>query len=798
MIRSDATARRDLHAVHAEFDLVIVGGGLAGTCCAITAARQGVKVALVQDRPVLGGNSSSEVRLWVLGATSHMGNNNRWAREGGVIDEILVENTFRNPEGNALVFDTVLLEKVLEEPNITLLLNTAVYEVEKSDDETIAAVKGFCSQNSTEYELRAPLFVDASGDGIVGFLAGAAFRMGAETRDEFGEAFAPTAEYGELLGHSIYFYSRDAGRPVKFTAPTFALKDVTTIPRWRAFNAREIGCQLWWIEYGGRRDTVHDTEDIKWELWKVVYGVWDHIKNSGQFPEAENLTLEWVGTIPGKRESRRFEGDYMLTQQDVVEQRTHDDAVSFGGWAIDLHPADGVYSDMPGCNQWHSKGVYPIPFRCMYSRNVTNLLLAGRTISASHVAFGSTRVMATCAHNAQAVAVAAALCKELGCRPRDLLATQRMQRLQRDLTRMGQYIPHVGVADDTDAVRAARVTASSVLSLEQLPPCGDVVRLDGARAMLLPLQAGPVPEISFWAHAESDEKLVVQLRTCSRDASFTPDEVLDAQVVVVESAEGRAVAHSARATAAAALATSGDAAKSQATAGAASASVATAGLRRVRVQFNAAIETARYAMVCFLPNPAVSLALSDTRVTGVLALRHTVDYKVSKSAVQRPPAGIGVDSFEFWLPERRPGGRNLAMAFDPPLRGFGPENVASGPERPTDAANAWVADVSDERPVLEMRWDAPRTLHRLTLCFDTDFDHPMESVLMGHPERRMPFCVGDVRVTDGAGRLLAELADNHQTRRTLELSGVTTDALRIELRRPAGNIPASLFRVRVS
>ena len=153
---------------------------------------------------------------------------------------------------------------------------------------------------------------------------------------------------------------------------------------------------MWWLEYGGRFDTVHETEKIKWELWKVVYGIWDHIKNSGEFPDAGNLTPDWAGMILGKRESRRFEGDYMLIQQDVVEQRPHYDAVSFGGWSIDLHPADGVFSEKPGCNQWHSKGVYQIPYRCMYSRNIRNLFLAGRIISASHAAFGSSRVMATC------------------------------------------------------------------------------------------------------------------------------------------------------------------------------------------------------------------------------------------------------------------------------------------------------------------------------------------------------------------------------------------------------------------
>src|SRR5690606_21931517 len=158
-----------------------------------------------------------------LGATSHMGNNNRWSREGGVIDELLVENMYRNPEGNAILFDLVLLDKVMGESNITLLLNTAVYSVEKDGPERIRAVRAFCSQNSTEYRLEAPLFCDASGDGIVGFLAGAAFRMGAESREEFDEPMAPDADYGELLGHSLYFYSKDTGSPVQFIPPSFVV-----------------------------------------------------------------------------------------------------------------------------------------------------------------------------------------------------------------------------------------------------------------------------------------------------------------------------------------------------------------------------------------------------------------------------------------------------------------------------------------------------------------------------------------------------------------------------------------------
>ncbi|HEX9600699.1 MAG TPA: FAD-dependent oxidoreductase, partial [Mariniflexile sp.] len=394
-----------------EADLVVIGGGLSGVCAAVVAARDGLKVILVQDRPILGGNASSEIRLWALGATSHMGNNNRWSREGGLINEILLDNLNRNKQGNPLIFDTILLEKTYNEKNITLLLNTAVCEITKINEKAIKNVKAFCSQNSINYILSAPLFCDASGDGIVAFQAGASFRMGAETTDEFDEGFAPNIEdYGNLLGHSLYFYTKDVGKSVSYTAPSFAIKNAEELPRIRNYQLGEHGCKLWWVEYGGRLDTIHQSEDIKFELWKVIYGIWDYVKNSGKYPEAENLTLEWVGTIPGKRESRRFEGDYILNQKDIVEQRDYYDRVAFGGWAMDLHPADGIYSKHNSCTQWHSKGVYSIPYRCYYSKDIDNLFLAGRIISATHVAFGSSRVMLTCAHGAQAVGKAASLC----------------------------------------------------------------------------------------------------------------------------------------------------------------------------------------------------------------------------------------------------------------------------------------------------------------------------------------------------------------------------------------------------
>ncbi|GAB4009296.1 hypothetical protein GCM10028808_17500 [Spirosoma migulaei] len=756
MIREQAADKRTLKTIRHDADLIVVGGGLSGVCCAITAARAGIRVVLVQDRPVLGGNSSSEVRLWVLGATSHMGNNNRWAREGGVIDELLLENLYRNPEGNPLIFDTILLEKVVLEPNITLLLNTVVYEVEKSNAETISGLKAFCSQNSTAYDLVAPLFCDASGDGIVGFQAGAAFRMGAERHEEFGEKFAPTEEYGELLGHSLYFYTKDTGRPVRFVPPAYALDDITKIPRYKRFNAQEYGCQLWWIEYGGRLDTVHDTETIKWELWKVVYGVWNYIKNSGQFPEAETMTLEWIGQIPGKRESRRFEGDYMLTQQDVVEQRTHPDAVAFGGWSIDLHPADGIFSEKPGCNQWHSKGIYQIPFRSLYSHNITNLFLAGRIISASHVAFGSSRVMATGAHVAQAVGMAAAVATRNHLLPRDLTEPMHIRVLQQELLKAGQHIPGIELQDDDDLTQQAKLSASSEFVLSDLPPDGPLLPLTSSAAQMLPLPIGPVPQITAFVTADQDTMLTVELRRSSKPFNHTPDVTLETLSIPVRK-----------------------------------------GKQELNLPFTSQLSESQYVFVMFIKNEHIHLQYSQLRITGVLSVFNKINPAVSNYGKQEPTEDIGVDTFEFWCPERRPAGHNIALRIQPGIRVFSPANVRNGIQRPTNQPNAWVADVRDANPTLTLNWPTRQKISRVELRFDTDFDHPLETVIMIHPETIGPFCVQEYVVCNDQQERIFHQAHNHQTNNTIRFEQpIETSSLTIHLKKKDGLAPASLMEVR--
>jgi hypothetical protein len=673
-----------------------------------------------------------------------------------VIDEILLENIYRNPEGNPVILDSLLLEKVADEERITLLLNTAVDSVDMGSGHVIQSVSAYCSQNETRYSLSAPLFCDASGDGIVGYLSGAAYRMGSESSGEFAEPLAPPDSRDDLLGDSMYFYSKDTGRPVRYVAPRFALKDITEIPHFRRFRASDSGCELWWLEYGGRLDTVYDTEEIKWELWRVIFGVWDYIKNSGLFPEAATLTLEWVGVVPGKRESRRFEGDYILTQADVFEQRSHWDAVSVGGWAVDLHPADGVYSPLPSCTQWHAPGVYQIPYRCLYSRNVANLFLTGRLISVSHVAFGSTRVMATCAQNGQAVGMAAALCNKWGQRPRDLSEAGRMRQLQDELLAAGQYIPGLSLGDPGDLALSGEVAASSRLVLGEFRGCGEFAGLDVARAMLIPVEAGNVPRIGVRVGTESATTLVAELRGSSVVGNFTPDRLLGRAEVSLDG-PGRSVKW---------------------------------------FDFHAAVETPQYVFVCLMPALGVSVELTDQRVTGVLSLSQRMERSVARAAVQEAFPEAGVPRVEFWLPERRPGGRNWALMISPGLDVFGPSNAVNGLRRPACGPNAWVADPEDPAPTLTLRWPSPTSIGRVVVTLDTDLDHPLESVLRGHPEREMPSCVRGYRLRDDMGRVLYECSDNHLTRNSVSFSRpVTTSALSMEVTETRG-WPASVFEVR--
>jgi hypothetical protein len=451
-------------------DVCIAGGGLAGVCAALAAARHGARVVLLQDRSRLGGNSSSEVKMHVVGANSHRGRPG-W-REGGIIEELRLADAAGNPQRCWEPWDLLLYDKVVSEPNITLLLETALYAAVKKG-EAIESIMARSDRSEHLYRVRAPLFVDATGDSRLGLEAGAEMRSGREARSEFNESLAPEKADNETLGSSILFTSRDYGRPMPFAPPQWARKVTREQLKFRSIATWEYG--YWWIEWGGNLNTVWDNERIRFELLSIAMGIWDYIKNSGQHPTSANWAMDWLGMMPGRRGSRRMVGDHLMTEHDLL-RGTFPDAVAIGGWPMDDHPPGGFdRSDLPPNTVLKTDEVYGIPLRSLYSKNVSNLMMAGRNISATHAAFTSSRVMATCAAIGQAVGTTAAQCAAEKILPRTLARDEkRASRLQQTLLRDDQTLRGVRNEDPADLARQAKVSTSG-----QQPGAPPEIVLDG-------------------------------------------------------------------------------------------------------------------------------------------------------------------------------------------------------------------------------------------------------------------------------------------------------------------------------
>ncbi|MFJ4858412.1 FAD-dependent oxidoreductase [Streptomyces sp. NPDC088730] len=736
-------------------DIVVVGGGLAGVCAAVAAARLGRRVALIHNRPVLGGNSSSEVRVWVCGATAH--GVHRWARESGIMGELYTENQYRNPEGNPYYWDQVVLDTVLAEPLLDLYLNTDIREVEAegpADARGVRGCTGWMMGSERRITFRAEQFLDCTGDGLMGHLAGARYRVGREARAEHGEPWAPEEADEALLGSTILFHTKDAGRPVKFVAPAYA-RDLAATPilRNRVLRTGDNGCDYWWIEWGGELDTVHDNERIRDELQAVVLGIWDHIKNSGEFPDAENLTLEWVGSLPGKREYRRFVGDHVLTQQDILEQRPFEDRVAFGGWSVDLHPVQGMYADEPGARQRYADGVFHIPLRCLYSVNVSNLLFAGRNISATHIAFGATRVMATCATLGEAAGTAAALCVGMGLTPREL-ALKEPDSVRRTLLRQDASV--IGVADDDPGNLAlgAVVSASSHLSRLAAGPTtaepGERYPLDRDLALLLP--ADPAVEtVGLLVHGGAvPAELTVELWDTGRPENAVPLGHLTTTTVAVPAG----------------------------------------GPHWVTARFGHRPLSAHNVVVIVRAHPGAALVLVPHRTDGVLALRrraegdaavdHDIPEEEGQSVLEWQARGLRRHTFCFRL--------------SPDTRAFRPAQAAGGFQRPYGGPNMWSSDALPEPgragtgtdgTWLRLDWDREQTLTEVRVVFDDDVDEYLNNLHRHRtPFEVMPELVRAYRVQvlapDGTWRTLVSEAANRRRHRVHRLAApVATRALRL-------------------
>jgi hypothetical protein len=449
-----------LKKIYHDVDFCVVGGGLAGLCAAIAAARGGSKVALMQERPMLGGNASSEIRMWVCGAN---GENNR---ETGIVEEIALENLWRNPEKKYPLWDVLLLNMAQREKNLTLLLNCSCCDAEM-DGNRILSVTGWQMTTQTWQVVRAKYFADCSGDSILAPLTGANCRIGREAASEFGENVSVEEADKQTMGMSCLIQARyDETRTTKFVPQPGATKMTDEMIALRRPKMNRTSENFWYLELGGNRDSIADTETLRDELIALALGMWDWIKNSGEVENADHWHIEFLGILPGKRESRRMMGKYIMTQGDVLAGGRFDDVVAFGGWTLDDHHPDGFYHK-GNPNTWGATPApYGIPYRILYSENIENLFFAGRNVSMTHAAMSSARVMATCAVMGEAVGTAANIAREYGLTP-DGVYREKIKLLQTRLTDNGCFLPLI--RRDMTSARAAELSADgNVKNIENL------------------------------------------------------------------------------------------------------------------------------------------------------------------------------------------------------------------------------------------------------------------------------------------------------------------------------------------
>jgi hypothetical protein len=735
--------------IELSYDLVVIGGGISGLSAAISAARNGVKVALVHERAMLGGNSSSEVRLYPENATAHQ----VWIKECGIFDEIHAEERVRNhiPYREGLMnchWDLVLYEWVLREPNITLYLNTHMHRVVKGSDGDIKSA--YCIQLGSEKEflLSAQLFVDASGDGVLAHRAGAEYRWGREDKTVHGEPLAPDTPDEQIMGSSLFFRAFDTGAPVPFKRPDWAV-EFKSEEEFQGRNHSFLEGGYWWLEVGPPHHPIKDNSTIIHEGLRHLLGVWDHVKNGGDHGAA-NYGIDFVGFWPYKRECRRILGDYILTQQHVQDPQLLYDNVAYGVWFIDIHthgildrsqkPYKSHYDDA----NWDAKSTrtYGIPLRALYSRNVPNLMMAGRPISCSYVAFSSSRVLCTGAVVGQAVGAAAALCVKHKLPPREI-AAKHAKECQQLILRQDGYIPGVVNEDPADLARAAKVTATSDAPLI-FPPATTELEMTLPKAQIFPVSGNNVERVSLLMRSTlaDNVEMTVALRRADHVWDFRGTEDLaSATAIVPANSEGW-----------------------------------------VHFDLNVDVEGGHLYY------------LHTTAHAGIFWKLFVED---NENLLHRCPVGVAPAELPgslYWRPFRE--GKSFCMQFQPEVRPFAGQNVVQGSNRPDRWTNLWQSAPGATLPQsLELAWDTPQRFNRMEICFDTNMNRRVRLPLFRYPE-----CVKDYRIecrVNGTWTTLHEEHDNYQRRRVHNFDAVNADQLWLTVLATNGVPEARVYEVRV-
>ena len=734
---------------HVRSDLTVVGGGIAGTCAAIAAARLGLTVALVNDRPVLGGNASSEVRVWVNGATG--GNHNKYAREGGIMEELLLRNKAENHDGGADRWDAVLIDAVRDTDGCTAYLNTRVDAVATTGDR-IDHVAGTQSTTERRLQFESPYYVDATGDGLLAARAGVPYASGREGTDAYGESAAPAESDDRTLGSSIMFYTVDAGEPVEYTAPAFARDfrdDPPAILAQRA-DPTQRRCCFWWIEYGGDEDLdpIADAEAIRDELWAIVYGVWDFMKHDPDLAaETETLRLEWVGKIPGTRESRRCQGAYVLREADLVEQRQFGDTVAHGGWPIDLHPPAGFYDDQgAGADQWHLPGPYRIPLRSLYAPDAPNLLFAGRHLSASHVAFGSARVQMTLATVGQAAGTAAAIGIHEEASPATV-HDEHLEAVQQTLLREDQWVIGEQLEHPDDLAPAATVTASSVQPSANRD-ANEPHPLTADLALRFPID-DPAATVRLRAVAAEPSVLDVECWTEDRPENYVPHERQWRRRVEVPT-------------------------------------------EPTWIELPVECDPGDAGGLSFVlrRDPSVSLLGRAGVTTGIMALPRDQDAGDPDAEISRADTFWGQSAHHG----RPPLDWTPAFSVTPAPTWYPPEAAADGFARPYGGPHCWRSDPDDAGPDwIELCWPEPQSIATVDLVCNTRLTKWYN--IFGRESLAVPTAICDYRIEADGDPVHVE-TDNVQRFRRHAFDPVEAERLRIVVEETHGARATELFAVR--
>lgn len=741
-----------------KFDLVVIGGGLAGVSAAVSAARLGCYVGLVQDRPVLGGNSSSEIRVPIGGACDF----NPGSRETGVIEELF--NTDRSKNHDPIWagtmnsnWDLVIYNIVKKEKRIKLYLNTVAKDVILSNNDKQKIKKVKCYQVGTEKEiiLESKIFIDATGDGSIAFKAGADTRMGREPKEEFNEMLAPEKGDKFTQGSSLLFRAKDIGKKVPFEPPDW-VQDFKDDNELCYRNHNDIKSGYWWIEVGNPPfNTISDNDKIYKELLRQLLGVWNHIKNYGDHG-ADNMVLDWVGSVPGKRESRRIIGDYILNENDIKESKLFKDRVAYGGWFLDIHTPGGILKKKePPESTFKDHGeelekkhvtVYSIPFRALYSKDIKNLLMAGRQISVTHVALGSTRLMATCATTGQAVGTASYLCKKYNISPREVYR-EHLKELQQLLLKQDCYIPQIENEDPEDIARKAKVTASSssVLKFKNgkvakiyQPPHQNYVsvsNLEKERAQLFPVTSGYIDFIELFLESKisRSEKVEIGLRKAKNIRDFS-----NAKNITTYRAQ-----------------------------------ISPNGSSWVRFDIKQKVEPFRFYWITVKSGEGIFWKYCEESIPGVMAAS-----KIIKK----------------WFLIRG----HYSMRICPISSPYGPENIISGVTRQENWTNIWISDPEKGLPQsIELNFGNNEEFNCIILIFDTNLSL---SHMLTPPLFKAPECVKDYSIfyeENSKWRKLLEVKDNFSRRRVHYFNSIKTKKIKISVFNTNGCNSARLYEVRV-